>query len=197
MRARDWLVVALVGLFIYLTVFVFLPTIIPGPVARVETGPAVQLADQVKTLPTIDDQTCQGSSQLVSNIATIIQDMDGTLGTGFGAVAQVDTSNCDLVLKFVPILGSYNSLIRDSRTVDPNNATSVKVFYEDAFILTSDFIIINDSVSYRIAFRTTGEMNDALKLAKLRGLCGDECYRVVLSGTHWVIRVYMNQFLCQ
>jgi len=126
-----------------------------------------------------------------------MQDMDGTLGTGFGAVAQVDTSNCDLVLKFVPILGSYNSLVRDSKTVDPNNATSVKIFYEDAFILTSDFIIINDSVSYRVAFRSTGEMNDALKLGKLKGLCGDECYGVTLSGIHWAIRVYMNQFLCQ
>ena len=156
---RALLGVAFAGILLYLAIFYILPAVLPGPVTRLETGPAVQLANQVKTLPTIDDQTCNGSSQLVSNIATIIQDMDGTMGTGFGGVAQVDTSNCDLVLKFVPILGSYNSLIRDSKTVDPNNATSVKIFYEDAFILTSDFIIINDSVSYRVAFRSTGEMN--------------------------------------
>ena len=197
MSMRALLGIAVAGIILYLAIFYIPPAVLPGPVTRLETGPAVQLANQVKSLPAIDDQTCQGSSQLVSNIATIIQDMDGTLGTGFGAVAQIDTSNCDLVLKFVPILGSYNSLIRDSRSVDPNNATSVKIFYEDAFILTSDFIVVNDSVSYRVAFRSTGEMNDALKLGRLKDLCGDECYRVTLSGIHWAIRVYMNQFLCQ
>src|SRR2546422_5792772 len=168
MSAAAVLGVAVAAIFLYLTFFVILPAALPGPVTGLETGPAVKLANQIKTLPTIDDQACQDSSQLVSNIATIIQDMDGTLGTGFGAVAQIDTSNCDLVLKFVPILGSYNSLIRDSRSVDPNNATSVKIFYEDAFILTSDFIVVNDSVSYRVAFRSTGEMNDALKLGRLK-----------------------------
>jgi hypothetical protein len=35
-------------------------------------------------------------------------------------------------------------------------------------------------VAYNIAFKLTGEMNDALKLAKLSDVCGDECCRVVL-----------------
>jgi hypothetical protein len=122
--------------------------------------------------------------------------MDGTMGTGFGKVVQFDTSNCSIVVQFIPVLGPYNSLVRDSKNVDPSNATSVKTFYEDAFNLSSDTIIINDSVSYRVAFRSTGELNDALKLAKLREFCGDECYRVVLSGIHWAIRVYMDQYLC-
>jgi|GEM_PF-5896500 hypothetical protein len=197
MSARGNIILGAVVLaLIYLAFFVLPQAIVPGPASRLETGPAVELANQAKTLPPIDDQTCHGSSQLVSNIATILQDMDGTLGTGFGAVVQFDTSNCNIAIQFIPILGSYNSLVKDSKNVDPNNATSVKVFYEDAFILSSDFIIINDGISYRIAFRSTGEMNDALKLAKLREFCGDECYRVVLSGIHWAIRVYMNQFLC-
>jgi len=122
--------------------------------------------------------------------------MDGVIGTGFGAI-QYDASNCDFVVKFLPVLGSYNSLIRDSRSLDANNTTSVKVFYEDAFLLSSDFVIINDKVAYNLAFKSTGEMNDALKLAKLRSVCGDECYRVVLSGIHWTLRVYMDQYICQ
>jgi hypothetical protein len=40
-------------------------------------------------------------------------------------------------------------------------------------------------------------LNDALGLATLRSVCGDECYSVVLSGIHWAIRDYMDQFLCQ
>jgi hypothetical protein len=37
----------------------------------------------------------------------------------------------------------------------------MRVFYEDAFLLSSDFIIINDKVAYNIAFKLIGEMNDA------------------------------------
>ena len=187
---------AIVPLVIILAVLIWFQTStssVPGP----QSDLAVKLADQIKSLPTIDDQTCQGSSELVSNAVIIIQDMDGTLGTGFGRIAQFDASNCDVVIQFLPILGSYNTLVRDSRSLDATNSTSVKVFYEDAFLLSSDFVILNDKLVYKVAFKSTGEINDALKLAKLRSLCGDECYRVVLSGIHWTIRVKLDQYLCE
>ena len=157
---------------------------------------AVTLANQIKSLPTIDDQACQGVSSTVANTLTILQDMDRTIGTGFGLL-QFDASNCDVVIQYLPLLGTYDSLVLASKSVDPNNASSVKMFYEDAFLLSSDFVIINDKVAYNVAFKSTGEMNNALKLAKLSDVCGDDCYRAVLSGIHWTIRVYMNQFLCQ
>jgi len=122
--------------------------------------------------------------------------MDRTIGTGFGLL-QFDASNCDVVIQYLPLLGTYESLVLASRSVDRNNVTSVKIFYEDAFLLSSDFVIINDKVAYNVAFKSTGEMNDALKLAKLSDVCGDDCYRAVLSGIHWTIRVYMDQYLCQ
>ena len=191
--AALFVVVIIIGLFF---AFDIAPNLFPPSASVVETGPAVALANQVKTLPTLDYQVCQGAPSLVANALTIIQDMDGTLGTDFGHVAQFDASNCDFVVQFLPILGTYNLLVRDSRSVDANNSTSVKIFYEDAFLLSSDVIIINDGVAYKVAFRSTGEMNDALKLAKLKEVCGDECYRFVLSGIRWAIRLYMNQFLC-
>ena len=160
-----------------------------------EADLAVRLADQIRTLPTIDDQKCKGVSDGVANTLTIMQDMDRTIGTGFGAI-QFDVSHCDIVIQYLPILGTYDLLILASRSLDPKNTTSVKVFYEDIFLLSSDFVIINDDVAYKVAFRSTGEMNDALHLARLRSLCGDECYRVVLSGIHWTLRVYMDQYLC-
>jgi hypothetical protein len=186
-------VVILIIILVVVIWFQTSTTSIPGP----QTDLAVKLADQIKTLPTIDDQTCHGSSELVSNAITVVQDMDGTLGTGFGHFAQFDASNCDIVIQFLPILGSYNSLVRDSRSLDSTNSTSVRAFYEDAFLLSSDFVILNDKLVYKVAFRSTGELNDALKLAKLRSVCGDECYRVVLSGIHWTIRVKLNQYLCE
>src|SRR2546425_10656176 len=157
---------------------------------------AVTLANQIKPLPPIDDHACQGVSSTVANTLTILQDMDRTIGTVFGLL-QFDASNCDVVIQYLPLLGTYDSLILASRSVDRNNVTSVKMFYEDAFLLSSDFVIINDKVAYNVAFKSTGEMNDALGLAKLQSKCGDECYRVVLSGIHWTIRIYMRQFLCE
>ncbi len=157
---------------------------------------AVTLSNQIKSLPSIDDHACQGVSTIIANTLTILQDMDRTIGTGFGLL-QFDASNCDVVIQYLPLLGTYDSLVLASKSVDPNNASSVKMFYEDAFLLSSDFVIINDKVAYNIAFKSTGEMNDALKLAKLSDVCGDDCYRAVLSGIHWTMRVYMDQFLCQ
>jgi len=122
--------------------------------------------------------------------------MASSLGFGFRPI-QIDTSNCDVVIQYVPVIGTYNKLVLDSQNFDSNNATSVRTFYEDAFMLSSDLIIFNDAIAYHVAFATTGELNDALGLATLRSVCGDECYSVVLSGIHWSIRLYMNQFLCK
>ena len=197
MSAAALVLIAVVIIGLYVGYVIVMPMVAPPVVTAPQADLAVQMASQVKSLPPLDDTVCQGAPSLVANTLTVLQDMDGTLGTGFGHVAQFDASNCDFVVQFLPILGTYSSLVRDSRTVDANNSTSVKVFYEDLFLLSSDFIIINDSVAYKVAFRSTGEMNDALKLAKLRDVCGDDCYRVALSGIHWSIRLYMNQYLCQ
>src|SRR5207245_2630582 len=102
------------------------------------------------------------------------------------------SKGCDVVVQYIPVLGTYNSLVVASRVLDPNNATSVKRFYQDAFLLSSDFIIINDALAYKVAFKSTGDLNNNLGLATLRSVCGNDCYRVVLSGIHWTIRLYMN-----
>jgi hypothetical protein len=180
---------------------VFIYFVIPSAPAQtihssVVVGPAETLAQAVKGFPTVDDDSCEGISPVLSNTLDIIQDMSQSFGVSFSPV-QVDLSQCDVVIQFVPILGSYNNFIVSAQEFNSNNLTSVQVFYENAFILSSNFIIINDAVSYKIAFETTGELNDALGLASVRSLCGNECYSVVLSAIHWTIRDYMNSFLCQ
>jgi hypothetical protein len=197
MSASSGVIVALAIIGIFVGYFIIMSMFAPPAVSVPQATLAGEMADQIRSLPPVDNGVCQGAPSLVANALTILQDMDGTLGTGFGHFAQFDASNCDFVVQFLPILGSYNSLVRDSRTLDANNSTSVKVFYEDLFLLSSDFIMINDSVGYKIAFKSTGELNDALKLDKLREVCGNDCYKVVLSGIHWAIRDYMDQLLCQ
>lgn len=159
-------------------------------------APAAELASKVKSLPLINDSSaCPSVSTAISNSIVIMQEMGGAFGVGFRSI-QFDPSNCDVAIKYVPIVGSYNELVMGARQFNPNNATSVEVFYEDAFLLSSNMIIINDSVAYDAAFTSTGELNDALGLGSLRSLCGDVCYSAVLSGIHWTIRTYMDAFLC-
>jgi len=176
--------------------FVILPMYTTPAVTAAESGPAQALANQIKSMPLIDNQQCQGVSNAVANTITIMQDMNSRIGTGFSA-DQFDASNCDVGIGFLPVLGTYNSLILASKALDRNNQTSVKNFYEATFLLSSDFLLLNDKLIFKVAFRATGEINDSLKLAKLRSLCGDECYRAVLSGIHWTIRVNLNQSLCE
>jgi hypothetical protein len=187
--------ILMIGMFVFL--FVILPAAPPSAfVQGPETGLAVSLANEIKPLPVLEDSTCQGIPVMASNVITVLQDMDRTIGTGFGAVQFDASQGCDVIVQYAPVLGTYDNLILASRALDPNNATSVKRFYVDAFLLSSDFIIINDAVSYKLAFKTTGELNNDLSLATLRSICGDDCYSAVLSGIHWTIRLYMNQFLC-
>ena len=191
------MLMAVAFVMVFVVAFVLIPTSKCTPfVQEPEASLAGDLANQIKPLPLVGDTSCQGVSTVAANTITILQDMDRTIGTGFGAL-QFDASQCDVVAQYVPIVGSYDSLVLASRSLDPNNSTSVKVFYEDAFLLSSDFIIINDGVAYKVAFKSTGELNNDLGLATLRSVCGDSCYRVVLSGIHWTIRVYMDQFLSQ
>jgi hypothetical protein len=188
---------ALMLLMVGVVIYFVIPAAPSQPFASaVAVAPAETAANEVKNFPMVNNQACDGVSPMLSNTLDIIQDMSRSFGASFAPV-QIDLSQCDIVIQFVPIVGSYNNLIMSAKNFDPNNTTSVKLFYEDAFILSSNFIIINDAVSYKIAFKATSELNDALGLATVRSLCGDECYSVVLSGIHWTIRDYMDSFFCQ
>jgi hypothetical protein len=187
---------AMAMLVCILILFVLIPSGSVPFVQEPETSAAVDLADQIRGMPLVNDQGCPGMTTVVSNTLSILQSMNRAVGTNFGPF-QLDPSQCDVVVQYVPIIGSYDDLVIAARQLNPNNSTSVKVFYERLFLLSSDFIIMNDSFAYNYAFKSTGELNDALGLARLRSVCGDECYSIVLSGIHWAIRDYMNQFLCQ
>jgi hypothetical protein len=150
------LVLVIIGLVVVL--FIVPSLNVPSPVPFVqgpETSLAVDLAGPLDSLPPVNNSICNGMPSVVSNIITITEDMDHSLGTSFGPF-QLDASQCDVVLYYTPILGSYDSLIFASQNMNPNNSTSVKVFYEDLFMLSSDFIIMNDAAAYKIAFKSTG-----------------------------------------
>ena len=160
------------------------------------TQPAVQLSNALRNYPPINGTDCSSLLELVTNANLMIGDMNGLLGTNFNQTS-VDNA-CSYGIQIAPLLGTYNDVILSARSINPNNATSVTSFYEKIFLLAADFFIVNsaiDEISYRTAFRTTGELNDGLKLGKLTELCGDACYSEVLSQIHWFIRDNFNGML--
>ena len=160
------------------------------------TQPAEQLAAQIRGYPQINGTDCSSLLELVSNGNQMIGDMNSILGTSFDQTNI--NSACSYGIQIAPMLGTYNDVILSARLVDPNNATSVTSFYEKLFLLAADVFIVNsaiDEISYKTAFRTTGELNDGLKLGKLAALCGDVCYSEVLSQIHWFIRDNFNGML--
>lgn len=155
--------------------------------------PAEELAADIIGYPTINGTDC---GLLLQEGNKILANMNLVLNT---SLDQADANLvCSTGIQIAPVVGSYDELILSARAVTPDNATSISSFYENLFLLAADFFILNsaaDAVAYKVAFKSTGELNDGLKLGKIVSLCGDSCYSALLSQIHWIIRDNFNGML--
>lgn len=152
-------------------------------------NPVGEIVADIASLRPAQGSDCQAVISAVQGGGIVEQKINGAFGTNFEPIT-IDSSECSLLLAFVPMVGSYNDGITAAKQYDPNNSTSVTNFYEKAFILAAEVTIVGfalDGTLYKASFHATGELNDALKLGKLRSLCGDACYRDVLSAIYWFI----------
>jgi hypothetical protein len=134
---------------------------------------------------------CQAVVSVVQGGGVVEQDLNGALGTNFQPIT-VDSNECSVLLTFAPMVGSYNDLINAAIQYNnnPNDTASATKFYEKAFILAAEVMLVGfalDGTLYKASFQATGELNDALKLGKLRSICGDTCYSDVLSSIYWFL----------
>lgn len=158
--------------------------------ASASGNPVGQIVADIASLPFAQPNSCQGVISAIQGGGLVEQDLNQALGTTFQPIA-VTPDECTLLVTFIPIVGSYNDLIVAAQQYNPNNQTSVNNFYEKAFLLAAEVTIVGialDGTLYKASFQSTGELNDALKLGKLRSLCGDACYSDVLSSLYWFIK---------
>ena len=179
-------------LTIYLVVGIVLVLLIPW--ARVSPAsasgnPVGEIAADIALMPSVPGNDCQAVISAVQGGGTVEQYLNQAFGTDFAPVT-INSGECQVLLTFVPIVGSYNDLIVAAQQYNASNPASVRNFYEKSFILAAEVMIVGfalDGTLYKASYQATGELNDGLKLGKLQSLCGDTCYADVLSAIYWFI----------
>lgn len=156
----------------------------------------------IAALPRVQSSSCEDVTNVLRNGDIVVNYLNQGLSTNFERVKIPPTlsseQSCATLLKVLPVVSSYNDLILAAKRYDPNNPTTVREFYVKAFLLAAELTIVNgllEKAAFNIAFKSTGELNNALKLGKLRSLCGDTCYVEVLRSLHWFIRNNVSQVL--
>jgi hypothetical protein len=152
-----------------------------------QVGPIV--AD-IASLPFANGNSCQGVITAVQGGGLVESDLNKALGTDFQPFA-VSSPECAVLVSFIPVIGTYNNLIEAAIAYDPNNPQTVTNFYEQAFLLAAEVSIVGfalDGTLYEASYDAVGQLNDGLKLGKLRSVCGNECYSDVLSALYWFIK---------
>jgi hypothetical protein len=181
-RMRTYLTVGIV------LVLLLLPWARASP-ASASGNPVGEMAADIASLPSVPGNDCQAVISAVQGGGIVEQDLNNAFGTDFAPLA-VNSGECKVLLAFVPVVGSYNDLIVAAQQYNASNPASVRNFYEKAFILAAEVMIVGfalDGTLYKASFQATGEINDGLKLGKLQSICGDVCYADVLSAIYWFI----------
>lgn len=152
-------------------------------------GQAVgQAASSIATLQPVQTggDPCNEVIQVIQGSGTVENYINKGFGTDFQTVS-VSSPDCTVLVTFIPVVSSYNNLITAAQQYNAANSTSVNNFYVQSFVFAADITIVDGAV-YKAAFRSTGELNDALKLGKLRESCGDTCYSTALSSIYWFLK---------
>jgi len=159
------------------------------PTARA-ANPIGQFVGQIASLPVAQPGSCQGVITAIQGGGKVEADLNLALGTNFQPFT-VSGSECTVLVSFLPVIGTYDNLIEAAIAYNPNNPRTVSNFYEQAFLLAAEVTIVGfalDGTLYEASYDAVGQLNDGLKLGKLRSVCGNTCYRDVLSSLYWFIK---------
>ena len=122
----------------------------------------------------------------------VIEEINTAFGTDFPKIDITQVSGHE-IQEFIPLVEAYNNLIRSAKEFDENDPESVKRVYVNSYYFACAVVIIEEKFAYKIAFKATGYLNNLLKLQKLRKICGNQCYKQVLSKLHWLIRNHAQE----
>ena len=180
--------------FVGIPLIIALLVIARLPPAVASTNPVGPIVAEIASLPFAQPNSCQGVISAIQGGGQVERDLDSALGTNFQPFI-VSPTECSVLVTFLPLIGTYNGLIMAAQQYNPNNPASVKNFYEQAFLLAAEVTLVGfalDGPLYEASFSATGELNDGLKLGKLRSICGNACYSDVLSSLFWFIKGTMS-----
>jgi len=145
------------------------------------------IAINLKQLPLIDIDTVTNGLEIVNNINLMIRTINEAFRTDFPELNVNDLTVVSNLQELVPFVDPYNDLIKSARNYDENNPETAKPLIMNCYMLGFNVIVLEGKITYSIAFKTTGLINNLLKLGKLRGIVGDTLYSEFLSRIYWFI----------
>jgi len=93
-----------------------------------------------------------------------------------------------LVLKYIPLLDPYNKLYESSLNLPSDQDKDYETFYANLGEFSFEVCILESQISYKFAYKATGDIAYNFKLYKLVPYIGNEGYSILLSEIHWSIR---------
>ncbi|RDI72886.1 hypothetical protein [Halopelagius longus] len=99
----------------------------------------------------------------------------------------------DKATKYVPVLGSVNRFFEAScaASMNPNSEEKLRDFQVAAMMVGVDLVLAYSGVGYSPAFKGTRfvmNKGSQVGLYRLRYVCGNRCWGLAWSETHWIIR---------
>jgi len=150
------------------------------------------LANIFKPLPLIDISSVANTLDLIDKINFAIREVNEVLKTDFPELDRNSQALLNDVQELVPLVDPYNQLIKSAKDFDESNPETAKQLIMNLYVLAFGVIVVQGKIAYSIAFKTTGILNNILKLGKLRSLFGNTVYSEFLSKIHWYFRDYIT-----
>jgi len=163
---------------------------------------ALLLSTEIRKLPQIDEATFNSPSKFekfVTDINKIIEISNENFGTNF---RKIEVNNPEFkrlckdinkIQRYLPLIGPYNRLINSAKKIDRGDLRTVNRFYINLFSFSTDVVLIHNKVFHKLTFTSVGYLNNKLKIAKIRSICGYSCHSFVLTKSYYFININIIQ----
>ena len=166
------------------------------PIENTSKRFADELSIKIKLIGPIDDSIFNDYSKFKNVIKKINELIIITNENIQTEIPEVGSSISDferfnevkIVLKYSPLIDPYNQLYESAKKLPSENTTDYDQFYSDLGRFSLEICVLESQMSYKIAYRTTGEIAYNFKLYKFTPYIGNEGYRILLSEIHWSLR---------
>jgi len=157
---------------------------------------AIVLANGIKNLPTINSSklnTMQDINDFVKNVNSVIEVSNKNLGTNFQKIKVEQVSDAAVFIEnYGPLIEPYNSLIASANQLNPDDDASLNELYANTALLGTDIFLVQTGGIHKTTFKLVGVLNNELKIAKIRNLCGNECHSLFLKRLYTFINVNLG-----
>lgn len=150
-------------------------------------------SNSIGKLPILD-QTKMESFDQYKNFADTMNDGARILNANLGyqipfleATQEEYDNYSKIILKYAPMVSSYNNMVHSAKNVDPSDQNSVTCFYISSAIFSLELTLISSAVYSGPAYSLVGTVYRASGLQSVAFKCAS-CISTILSNAYWFVR---------